>query len=1561
MKALLCSKKIIAIICAFSVAVVGGLAAIVFVQYKNYEKENLLKETAIVAEITEAFHDQGDVYMSPVEPDKNDDVTLRLRCDRYNVSKAHIQYTLDKGQNWSVVEMKYDKRDKTGYYDMWVGTIPAQTEPYFYRFAVANESKGATMYLGTQGVRSNQIDIDEMFYVIPGFKTPDWSKGNLWYYAHLGQFYNGDTTNDLLREGLLCDSAYGNDRLSMRRGTGDIKGLIEKLDYIEDLGAETIAVGPFFSSSESLGFGIDNMAAVETAFGTEQDLIKLISEVHSREMKITTDMIVSYLSAYSKYFNAQRTFPEDGAYISENSIYSPLFKFPLWPDNFVKIWNSVGIDAANPNAADIFYKNEDSLVLKYLNNPYGLDGYRFDAEESVGNTGFDYDPDTIWKNIIGSIKSTSEDILVLSENCVGIADQYNTLFDSSWQKNGYFAMRDWFVGSKKCSEMMEILQDNLVNTARPRALSSYNFLGQHDVVRLWEDTEEQRNDIKALLLLQMTFIGSPVIYYGDEIGLTCGLNSDQTASPFNWDESQWDYSIYNMVKSLGNLRKEYSCLKTGAICIGEIDDSQQFLSFGRFDSKGSVITLCNKQGITVEKEIRVNRFAVKDGSILTDFYSGREYKVKDGKVTVKVIPGGTLLVTGGQTSDIKNQFCISKIGGSSKIYQDSEADFEITGKGKLESQKDKFVFLNTNLYNAGFISTKIQANNSQGGIMLRNHNEEDSAYYAAVVSGEKIIICARASDKAKKEIVKEISASSDIELKLLRSANNKFSAYFREKDNTDWQLIEGSEVTIGMNEAIKSGAFVLKGNCEFNGLSSQSIEESIFDSFDGENLNALFSDNGNDEYKISNGILTLSSKDDNTSALNSNAHSSDWTFKTKINSFKNESEELSLAGVRSYFNDDDYVVAARGIYKGEKSVILGKMVGGKLMPVAITEDQEPEKEIVVQLQRIGSYYSAVYSYDSENWKNIGGKLYCNYTGMRAGVFTHNATSDFDYAGFGNSINDNKSTNTPITTTEIYTGFDRYLTDVELDKMAYLGESDGWSDIGAGYKQTNEKGQYYLYCSNKLFDDFKAEVTLNPEKGTGDAGVIFAKEDYSTDFNDCYKLSVDTDGELSLTKNGNEIISAKVDVPEEGIRLVIRRENDFINVFTGEESELILTAQTKDFSKGYIAFYTNDCTASFINYDITPLESDWIIRDVVFGTDGIIEMVNANSAWLAGVGVTNGAVGATINYTAKSTATEKTDDRLGFLIGGNSERLPEYGGVFIYYSKKTGMLSATEYGKELATAKLAEPNELEIVKLLVIFESGKYKVYANNSEKSLLEFEASTLNGGSIGLVCYSGNSHFVNLNVKDFSTGITSGDILSQWRSTNVETEYSTDMLLPDGKDYSDDFENYKGWNQNFYRMIGNEASWYIDNGTLRFDNATKNWNLATITNGVYRNASVETKVKFNTTVSSSLFSLSLCKQDVYAGSFDTGYSVRVYGDGRVYVFDAKQNKVLNGYNTSISNVKEWFTIKTEMLGGVLKVYLDGKEIFKGKCNSYNSGYIALQCDYSAIEIDEINIKSLEK
>ncbi len=1541
------NKKKICIIIVLTLLVIALSVGAVFA-WNRYKKEKNIKSKQQKAEITEVFHDQGGNYMSPSAPGKDDKVTIRLRCNKYNLTKAQIQVTLDKGTTWTCIDMSLDGKDDTGYYQFWKGTIPAQKEPYFYRFAVSN-NKQSTLYYGSEGLKSYQLDTNEMFYVIPGFNTPEWSQGTLWYYTHVGQFYNGDTSNDLYREYLLRDSAYGTDGQSMTRGSGDIEGLRSKLDYIQSLGVKTLAMGPYFSSSEQFGFGIDNMSSVETALGNETALKNLISDVHNRGMKITTDMILSYSVNYSKYFNEYAYFPTSGAYQSKNSQYYDMFRFPQWPYNAVKVWNSMGLNVANDKAAGKIYKDNDSMVLRYMNKPYGLDGYRFDAEESVGNLGFDYDPQKIFKNIRSAIKGVSEDKLILSENPDGIGNQYNTLFDSSWQKNGYFAMNDWFQGSKSGTEMLTVLQDNLINTARPRALSSYNFIGQHDVVRMFDDTETQKNAIQSLLLLQMTYLGSPVIYFGDEIGMTNGAYDDQVGQVFNWDKSQWDYKILNLTKSLGKLRDKYSCLKNGLICQGEINDSEMFFAFGRFDDNGSVITLCNKQATNLKETINVSRYNVCDGEVLTDYLTGNTYKVKNGKVVIDIIPGGTVLVTGDDVCESREDYCITNVGKKINVLQTEQNVFKITGNGTLEGKKDNFGMLAKPVYNNVSLSATLNSD-EDAAIILRDNTELDSPFYSAVYDKDTVVIKVRT---AKGEKVKELAkknVSENSQIRIVRTNGNQFTAMYRDGGEGGWINVENSNAKISMKEQIYAGVTALDGTATFSNILLEEQEQQIYDDFKTEQLGSMFTGSGED-ITPKNGKLKLEAKDNKLTSVKANAHTSDWTFKTEVGAMT-ENGENALAGVMSEENKNDRIIFARTVDKGKNVISLMKQVEGKWQTYASVEDTKPQNKVILQLQRIGSSYAAVASYDGKKWFAVGDNLYCNYTTMYAGVCAYNAEASFEYACFGDSIQDHTSTNTPITPKDINVAYNAELRNAEGDKMTFLGSKENWSDIGPGYAKSTTDDTSMLYLENKMFNNVKAEATIKITGGNGTAGILIGKQKYSKDLRKCYQIGFDKNNKLFVAKNGKKLANTTVKPGDDGLRLIVRKEHGYINVMVGQTGTPALSVKDNTYGEGYVAFYADKTSVEVINYDVTTVETYWNCNKTVMGAKNSLEMVEDNSlASLEHVGITNGVV----SFKAKTTIPiydgeskldiAKKTNQIGVILGGSFGKMSAYGGVTVLYDYKAGTLTATEGDKELAKKNISKPGKSPEIAMKIVIEKGKYEIYVNGSEKTAMTVNREVPNGGSIGLYSSGYNTVFSDIVVKD----TTNNGNKNVKPNSNAGTAFSTD------------FSDWLGWNKNFYKIKADGANWCIEDGVLKGKSLGRTWNIANVMNGEYQNVDINMKFRYSQlgADNTGTFKIGIGKQDMYAGCDETGVCFNIFGTGLVQVVDTDTDEVVSGWDTYIAKLNDWHTIHISVVGQHVRLIIDNGEVYSGTVSSNTKGYIAIQSDLSDVEVDDFSVNPL--
>src|SRR5690242_12053421 len=139
------------------------------------------------------FSDQGPMFDSNAEPTSTQSVTVTLRTCKGDITSANVKYydTADSSFHW--VSMVWVSNDPTGTFDYWSGTIPASSSEKYYRFQINDGT--ASAWLNAAGITSAEPSTGD-FFVIPGFKTPDWMKNGVVYEIFPDRFSNGDTSND---------------------------------------------------------------------------------------------------------------------------------------------------------------------------------------------------------------------------------------------------------------------------------------------------------------------------------------------------------------------------------------------------------------------------------------------------------------------------------------------------------------------------------------------------------------------------------------------------------------------------------------------------------------------------------------------------------------------------------------------------------------------------------------------------------------------------------------------------------------------------------------------------------------------------------------------------------------------------------------------------------------------------------------------------------------------------------------------------------------------------------------------------------------------------------------------------------------------------------------------------------------------------------------------------------------------------------------------------------------------------------------------------------------------
>lgn len=637
------------------------------------------------------FSDQGPLYMSPTEPTSSSPVVLRLRVFRDDITSANIKYwdTADNAFHW--IPMALQRTDPTGVFDIWRGTVPASSSTKYYRFQINDGT--ATAWLNAGGISATEPQSED-FWIVPGFHTPDWAKDAIYYQIFPDRFNNGDLTNDLAFKSStpVAPDASGNcpagsylyfthcayqhthwSDVPENPGFGedffggDLAGIIAKIDpYLKTtLGVTALYLNPIFQSPSNHKYDTQDYTQVDPHFGTNGDLQKLISTAHSastQRISVLLDGVFNHTSTFHQWFDQQHLYPTQGAAESRSSIWADRYVFLNWPGTYCD-WSGYTslpkLTYGSASLRDDIYRRSNSVMQTYLSPPYSADGWRYDVADnlvsitsspSAGSCG-GTDDHALWQDIRPYVKGVNPEALMLGEEWGnGNAWTNGKEWDAVMNYNGFnIPISKWIncqnVHGEEAGQCLSVtafdqwLRGTLADYPRPTQLTQMNSLSTHDTARfLWRAGGDEWK-MKLAIIVQMTYVGAPALYYGDEIGMT-GNNDPDNRRTFNWDTSTWNTTILKLYQTLIRTRKQVGAFTDGSFKTLLVDDANKLYSYGRWDAVSWAVVVVNNDSVGHPATVSTSQLSIPDGTILTDQLSGNTYRPSGGVVN---IPSNALL------------------------------------------------------------------------------------------------------------------------------------------------------------------------------------------------------------------------------------------------------------------------------------------------------------------------------------------------------------------------------------------------------------------------------------------------------------------------------------------------------------------------------------------------------------------------------------------------------------------------------------------------------------------------------------------------------------------------------------------------------------------------------------------------------------------------------------------------------------------------------------------------------------------------------------------------------
>lgn len=443
------------------------------------------------------FSDGTADYRIPVEPEIGDEVTIRFRTARDNVDIIW----LCSGENRFKMK-KVETRDEFDYYEV---SVMVSEQAFRYYFEVVTGL--LHVYYDRYGV-SREVRRQYFFCILPGFSTPAWSKGAVMYQILVDRFYNGDPDNDVLTDEYFYIRTtsrkmeswdqYPSDFSVAEFYGGDLEGVRQKLDYIQELGVEVIYFNPLFVSPSNHKYDIQDYDYIDPHYGTilEDDgallkdgisdnrratryinrvtnrrnleasnrlFAKLVEEIHARGMKVILDGVFNHCGSFNKWLDREEIYMtngdyEDGAFVSEDSPYRDFFKFQdehAWPFNttYEGWWGHDTLPKLNYEGSDKLYEYIMRIAAKWVSPPYNADGWRLDVAADLGHS-----PEKnheFWRDFRKAVKTAKPDALILAEHYgdpkewLAAGDQWDTVMNY----DAFMEPLTWFLtGMEKHSD-----------------------------------------------------------------------------------------------------------------------------------------------------------------------------------------------------------------------------------------------------------------------------------------------------------------------------------------------------------------------------------------------------------------------------------------------------------------------------------------------------------------------------------------------------------------------------------------------------------------------------------------------------------------------------------------------------------------------------------------------------------------------------------------------------------------------------------------------------------------------------------------------------------------------------------------------------------------------------------------------------------------------------------------------------------------------------------------------------------------------------------------------------
>ena len=505
---------------------------------------------------------------------KEGQVHIRIRTKKEDIEKILLHY----GDPFIFLENSYEdvkemvKVTSDALFDYWQVAVSVRFARLQYFFEL-RDKEGQSILYGDKGfvVNSPENLASEgnrfkfpYIHEIDGCQVPDWVSKTVWYQIFPERFANGNA--ELSPEGALSWNAAISPKTTDFFG-GDLHGIIDHLDYLQDLGITGLYLCPIFESPSNHKYNTTDYFEIDRHFGDKETFRQLVEQAHQRGMKVMLDAVFNHMGDQSAQW-------QDILKHGEKSVYKDWFHIQKFPVTNDKLMNPKELpyhtfafasympklNTANPEVKDYLLS-----VATYWIEHFDIDAWRLDVANEVDHQ--------FWRDFRKAVLAKKPDLYILGEVWHTSqpwlnGDEFHAVMNYPLSDS----IKDYFLSrSKKTSQFIAEINCQSMYYKQQISEVMFNLLDSHDTERILTTAQGDIQLLKSALAFLFLQRGTPCIYYGTELELGGGMDPDcRRVMP--WDRVSSSNDMLKFMKNLIQLRKETAdIIQHGKFSLEEIE------------------------------------------------------------------------------------------------------------------------------------------------------------------------------------------------------------------------------------------------------------------------------------------------------------------------------------------------------------------------------------------------------------------------------------------------------------------------------------------------------------------------------------------------------------------------------------------------------------------------------------------------------------------------------------------------------------------------------------------------------------------------------------------------------------------------------------------------------------------------------------------------------------------------------------------------------------------------------------------------------------------------------